>query len=204
MKSKHGCHLTYSNSTEIKHSSWLWAPESDSSRLKIFSLTWTPRFAIWVLFWTLRSSYLSPQQLFYTFRFWPLLIDSVADSPPCLCLHLDYYNEVLLVISSSSMSRTSNSRWPLGTYHPHLQSSTSKSVNALAPRYLLGKTCYSMLLSRGPTFCPSQEKGHLSPYILNDVNGSVKYGTGMYGWVYAQKQNQSVGLKMEKNNKILC
>lgn len=49
-----------------------------------------------------------------------------------------------------------------------------------------------MLLSRGPTFCPSQEKGHLSLYILNDVNGSVKYGTGMYGWVYAQKQNQSV------------
>lgn len=55
-----------------------------------------------------------------------------------------------------------------------------------------------MLLSRGPTFCPSQEKGHLSLYILNDVNGSVKYSTGMYGWVYAQKQNQSVGLKTEK------
>lgn len=200
MKSKHGCHLTYSNSTEIKHSSWLWAPESDSSRLKIFSLTWTPRCCSG----RYAHHICHHSSFFYTFRFWPLLIDSVADSPPCLCLHLDYYNEVLLVISSSSMSRTSNSRWPLGTYHPHLQSSTSKSVNALAPHYLLGKTCYSMLLSRGPTFCPSQEKGHLSPYILNDVNGSVKYGTGMYGWVYAQKQNQSVGLKTEKNNKILC
>lgn len=38
---------------------------------------------------------------FYTFRFWPLLIDSVAEIHLCA----NYYNEVLLMISSKGLKK---------------------------------------------------------------------------------------------------